>query len=544
MLKSTGAMAAGLAIPRIILIEQPIMPNELLNSPTVNRLLQLVNESVRASRDGVKFFLEPSPGVLSKAKSKRHHLIFGRRGSGKSSLLQKVITDLTVERTPIAFVDLEAFKGHSYPDVLVSILIKTLSETKNWLDTAATSPATKTSFWKKVFGAAPSKPAFKKTPTQQLSKDLSSLIAELDTLLHSAEEVERKETNKDETAVDLKLGSSLKSPVANIDASLATLEKEASERVSEYRSKKIEVLHRNIMRYQKIFNQLTELAGGPAYLLLDDLYHIRLVDQAAVIDYFHRVAKGTNVWLKVGTIRHRSKWYFFGNPSMGMKLGDDADEIDLDVTLEKFELTRSFLMKILAQFAKETDVDLKKLLADGAPDRLVLASGGVARDFLTLFSRSVTVAQERLIRGERMRAVKVGAEDVNVAAGEAGAFKEEDFSRDTGDDRDRLLSEFEKIFAFCTEESNANCILIEKGTSTDDAAMVNELVDLKFLHRARSRVTVRDRVGKQYDAYMLDLSRYVGSRARRGFEMVKFWGASSEDALRRASLIFFERTRS
>jgi hypothetical protein len=264
-----------------------------------------------------------------------------------------------------------------------------------------------------------------------------------------------------------------------------------------------------------------------------------------VIDYFHRVGKGTNVWLKVGTIRHRSKWYYFGNPSMGMKLGDDADEIDLDVTLEKFELTRSFLMKILAQFADEAGVDLKELLADGAPDRLVLASGGVARDFLTLFARSVAVAQERLLRGQRVRGDKVGAEDVNVAAGEAGAFKEEDFARDTGDDRDRLLTEFEKIFSFCTEKSNANCILVEKGTSANDTAIINELVDLKFLHRAKSRVTVRDRgrVGKQYDAYMLDLSRYVGARARRGFEMVKFWGRSSDDALRRSSLIFFERER-
>ncbi len=335
----------------------------------------------------------------------------------------------------------------------------------------------------------------------------------------------------------------MKSPIANVDASLSTSEKSASEHSLEYKSRKIEVLHRNIMRYQAILNRLTALAGGPAYLLLDDLYHIRLADQAAVLDYFHRVAKGTNVWLKVGTIRHRSKWYYFGNPSMGMKLGDDADEIDLDVTLEKFELTRSFLMKILAQFADEAGVKLKELLADGAPDRLVLASGGVARDFLTLFARSVAVAQERLLRGQRDRG-KVGAEDVNVAAGEAGAFKEEDFARDTGDDRDRLLTEFEKIFAFCTEKSNANCILIEKGTGADDTAMINELVDLKFLHRAKSRVTVRDRhrVGKQYDAYMLDLSRYVGSRARRGFEMVKFWGKSSDDALRRSSSNFL-RTR-
>lgn len=88
------------------------------------------------------------------------------------------------------------------------------------------------------------------------------------------------------------------------------------------------------MKYKSIFQQMTMLADGPAFLLLDDLYHIRVSDQASVIDYFHRIAKNTDLWLKAGTIRHRSKWYIFGDPPVSMKLGDDAEEIDLDVTLE------------------------------------------------------------------------------------------------------------------------------------------------------------------------------------------------------------------
>ena len=96
------------------------------------------------------------------------------------------------------------------------------------------------------------------------------------------------------------------------------------------------------MRYQQLFCELSELADGPSFLLLDDLYHIRNADQAEVIDYFHRIAKGTNLWLKIGTIRHRSRWYVYGAPSKGMKLGDDADEIDLDVTLEKYEPNTKF----------------------------------------------------------------------------------------------------------------------------------------------------------------------------------------------------------
>jgi hypothetical protein len=517
-----------------------------LNSIGVQNLAQLVDESVRASREGVKHFVEPTPGVLTKAKSKRHHIIFGRRGSGKSSLLQKISADLTIDRTPIAFVDLETFKQHSYPDVLLSILIKSFVEVKRWLDTAATNPANKTTFWQKLFGTAPTKPGFNRKETKALSDEFGKMIGELNSFLLSADESKIKESNKDESGNETKGALAAKLPNTGIggEISTSTTDKASNETQSEYTSKKIEALHRNIMRYQELFSRLSRLAGGPCFLLLDDLYHLRLDDQANVVDYFHRIAKGANLWLKIGTIRHRSKWYVFGHPPVGMKLGDDADEIDLDVTLEKYDVTKTFLMKLLSQFATEANISLQGILAEGVRDRLVLASGGVARDFLTIFNRSIQVARERLISGKLARGDKVGSEDVNVAAGQQGIFKEEEFNRDTGttEDRDRLIANFQSILQFCTFKIKANCFLIEKGMTSPFVDTLNELVDLKFLHRAKFRVTVRDRnrTGRLYDAYMLDLSQYTGERARKDFEMVKFWGRASDDALRKASLIYLE----
>lgn len=513
----------------------------------MERLSQLVDESVRASREGVRHFVEPTPGVLAKAKSKRHNIIFGRRGSGKSSLLQKIRADLTLDRTPIAMVDLETFKQHSYPDVLLSILIKSFSEFQSWLDTAATNPSTKTSFWKKLFGSVPNRPGFNRSETKALSGEFGKVIKELETLLHAAEEVKFKTTKGDESSDEVKTSVSGKLPYVGVELSTAQSDRRRAEVQSEYSSRKIEVLHRHIMNYQKLFVRLSTLAGGPSYLLLDDLYHLRLEDQANVVDYFHRIAKGTNLWLKVGTIRHRSRWYVHGHPPLGMKLGDDADEVDLDVTLERYEVTKAFLLKVLGQFATEASVSLSEIMADGARDRLVLASGGVARDFLTMFSKSIQVARERLLGGKDARGPKVGVEDVNRAAGQQGAFKEEDFTRDTGttEDRDRLQGVFRKIVDFCID-NNANCILVEKDLTTPETETINELVDLKYLHRAKLRVTVRDRgrVGRAFDAYMLDLSMYTGSRARREFEIIKFWGSGSDDALRRAGLIYIERQAS
>ena len=104
------------------------MPMDLvLDSPEVAKLERLVEEATRSTEEGVRRFVEPASGTLDRATSRQHHLIFGRRGSGKTSLLRKAATDLTVDRRPIAFVDLETFKGHAYPDVLLSVLIETFS---------------------------------------------------------------------------------------------------------------------------------------------------------------------------------------------------------------------------------------------------------------------------------------------------------------------------------------------------------------------------------------------------------------------------------
>jgi hypothetical protein len=311
---------------------------------------------------------------------------------------------------------------------------------------------------------------------------------------------------------------------------------------SEYVSSKIEMLHRNIIRYKDMFEKMTKLADGPAFLLLDDLYHIRLSDQANVLDYFHRIAKNTNLWIKVGTIRHRSRWYVFGDPPVGMKLGDDAEEIDLDVTLEKYDLTKRFLVRILDNFCRQSEIKLDDVLTDGARDRLVLASGGVARDFLTIFRRAIDIASQRVAGRDIARGEKIGTEDVNRASGENDKFKREDFSRDAGgDEQKKLLETFDRASDFCLNKAKANCFLVDKDLSNEEVSNVSKLVDLKFVHHVRSRVTIRDRVHRIYDAYMLDLSQYAGERARRNFEIVEFWGKDAEDSVRKRGYIFLER---
>lgn len=506
----------------------------------LDKMTILVEEAARATEEGVKYFVEPAPGTLLRAHSRRHHIAFGRRGSGKSSLLRKAAADLTVDRRPIAYVNMEGFKGHSYPDVLLSVLIKAFSEFEYWLKTAAINPATKTTFWKKLFGTIPTRKGFNKSESKRLAGDINKIISELKSELYRSDESEViQKSGSSETTASTSTAD-IKASVHGIGGSASKQTQGRNEKQQEieekFKNSKTDFIHRHILEYQKLFDILANISGSASYLFLDDLYHIKKADQPKVLDYFHRIAKDHNLWLKIGTIRHRSQWYLRGDPPIGLKLGDDADKIDLDLTLEKYKTTKDFLLRILRNFANEAALgSMGSFITPGAIDRLVIASGGVARDFLSIFRRSVDIMRER---AGGHRGDKIGTEDVNRAAGENDSTKREEFKLDTSDDTNIIEDEFQKLSYFCLNTNNTNCFLLDKESQGEEVDLIHELVDLKFIHLVKSRVTISGKPNKIYEAYMIDLSQYAGARKRRGLNLVDFWKSSSTEALRKITLIY------
>src|SRR6266849_4037840 len=506
----------------------------------VQRLTTLIEESARATQTGVARFVDPTQGTLQRAVYKRHHIVFGRRGSGKTSLLRKAAAELTIDRRPIAFVDLEPFKGHTYPDVVLSVLITTFGAFRQWLRDAGRAPANKTSFWKRFFGRKPNRPPLEKAGTDRLIAELDSQIGQLSELLHAADRAQLKKTTRiedqSEQSSSLSGGAKAKYLEFTSSGSQSTKSGEASEVTEEFKRSKVDFLLRHIIDYQRLFRELGELSDGDSYLFLDDLYHINRRDQPDLIDYFHRIAKNNRLWINIGTIRHRTVWYRHADPPIGMKLGDEADDIDLDLTLEKYALTKGFLFKVLEAFAEESGVELDSILAEGSRDRLVLASGGVARDFLTIFRRSIDVARERA--SGHPRGPKIGAEDVNRASGEHDQAKRDELRRDTDEERDRIERALADIVSFCTEKALSNCFLVERDRHEEYIQLIAELVDMRLIHLVRSRISVGHRKGQTFVAYMLDLSQYTGDRKRRDLTMIPFWAPDGEDQLRLPRFIY------
>ena len=516
--------------------------NVLLSSPQVDRLITLIEEATRATAETPRRFIEPARGTLDRAKARRHHLVFGRRDSGKTSLLRKAGADLTLQRVPVAFVDLEAFKGHTYPDVLLSVLIETLHAFDTWLESAGVAPASKSTFWQRLFGGRPERPPLDRTKVSDLRTRIATQVGELKRLLHAEDDAEitaTTSTSEQKSTKDVaqgSLGASGGGVTASVGGSIegSTARTQGSQVVEATRRTKTNFLHRKIIDFQKLFEQIVAASGKDAFVFLDDLYHIARADQAHVLDYFHRILKGHSAWLKVGTIRHRTEWYHHGDPPIGIKLGDDCDDIDLDITLEKYELARTFLLQILDQLVTEAGINsYSTLLADGGVERLVLGSGGVARDFLTIFRRAIDVARER---GETYRGERVNAEDVNAAAGEHDTSKRDELKRDTIGERKELEAALHRIQTLCIE-NKVNCFLVERDRESRGHELIGELVDLRFVHVVASRTTAREERGKLYSAYMLDISQYTGERKRREMEMISFWKGSDLDRIRRSKYV-------
>ncbi|MGW1839970.1 hypothetical protein [Streptomyces sp. NPDC002067] len=507
-----------------------------VSGPEIDRFTVALEEAARSTGPAANEFIEPASGTLARALSNRNHLIFGRRGSGKTSLLQKARSEMMANRRPNAYIDMEKFKGHAYPDVLVSVLIETFENIEGWLNGGAVAPANKTSFWSRV---KPKRGPLKKPVAVALSREISNHIKELNDLLYAYDDAEiqtlRKDESQQEEGGKVDVGGQVSALKMNNSRSRTARALSTDEVHETARRSKIDALHRRVIAYQKTLRGVVEMSGGNGFILLDDMYYIKRTSQPEVLDYFHRLFKGTGLWLKVGTIRHRSSWYKNGDPPLGIKLGDDVEEIDLDLTLEKYKTAKRFLMQVTENVASRSNVDIRDLINEGARDRLVLASGGVARDFLSILRKSVAVAADQSSRN-------IGVESVNQAAGEHESSKRDEFNRDVLDGQRELEEELERIKTFCLATRKKNCFLVEKDLSAGSHERVKELVDLRLIHSINSRVTVRHRPGRIYEAYMLDISQYTGERKRRNVEIIEFWKRSGSEKLRGASLIFAERS--
>ncbi len=279
-----------------------------------------------------------------------------------------------------------------------------------------------------------------------------------------------------------------------------------------------------VIRAQKLLALFCTEIQGDLFIFLDDVHQLRSAHVPRFLDRVHAITRDNPVWLKVAGVKHQTRWYS-ANPPIGLQIGHDATEINLDITLEEPTKAKTFLENVLDGYVATAGLTSHRgFLAAAAIDRLVLASGGVPRDFLTLCASSVEIARQR------QKARQTGVQDVNTAAGLATKSKlqelEEDATAAQGSAA-ALMQALQDVRAFLLDEKKITFLRVDlhdKERHPEEYALIQGLMDLRMLHIISSSLSDRDRAGRRSEVYMLDLSQYSGRRLKQNLNVLDFAG--------------------
>ncbi|WP_436785940.1 ATP-binding protein [Yinghuangia sp. YIM S10712] len=446
-----------------------------LSEARVDQLIQLLEARSRTSDalPSLKYMEDPRASLAAIGAS-RHHLVYGRRGVGKTALL------------------LEA-KRLAERDGFVAAWIN--AQTLRRLDTHA---------------------AF-----------LAIAEVALNSLIHHAG------SSQGEPFVRLR---ELNQRVTALRAKGAVSDAELGETIVSINQALRAVLREGLVRL---------------YLYIDDFYLYSIDAQPYLLDCVTGMLRDCDGWLKVASIERLTR-PFEPSSRMGIEVPHDASKIDLDVTLEDPGATQTFLESVLANYTSTVGIKKPSSIArNAALGRLVLASGGVPRDYLNLFASSILAARSR------PNAREIGKEDVADAAGKAARGKKRDLEQDvSSDNADALLAALEELSINVRNEKYTYFRVDVSQKSHSFYELLAQLVDLRFAHLIQATLSDQHRPGVKYEVYLLDLSEYSDVRLKRGLSILdledgkwthrqsgkagsekKLTGSLLRDELRRAPIV-------
>jgi len=122
---------------------QKRIPRNRLQSPEAKYLLQTLSESLNISRFSFKedFFARYTKSVSNaeaQITAAANHIVFGRRGAGKSSLLLYALRSRDAAAQPSAWIDMQAYESRNDNRVVLDILVDVLQQLEEVLARSST----------------------------------------------------------------------------------------------------------------------------------------------------------------------------------------------------------------------------------------------------------------------------------------------------------------------------------------------------------------------------------------------------------------------
>jgi hypothetical protein len=418
-----------------------------LTDPRVAELITLLTSRSRTSeiQPSLSYVRDKSENV-SRVITPRHHLIFGRRGAGKTALMVEAKKMLSEQGSLTAWLNLQTYRRSTTAQTFLAAADRLCEQVQLFYET-------------------------KRAP---------AVVAEAAKLRDVFTQLSSRATLGDDEVLTL------------------------------------------IPQMQNMLRRFGQTAAVRIFLFLDDFHYFARDLQPALLDMIHGVIRDTDVWLKIAGIKHLSNW-FQPHPPLGLQTGQDADHIDLDVTLENPLEAKKFLETVLRSYAEHVGIKpLSSILSSQSLDRLVLASGAVPRDYLVLTASALGQAKKR------GNALAVGVQDINRVAGNAAKAKLselEDDAASTGQLTSKILQGLQTLREFCIDEKNSTYFRVDfrdKENYSTQYSILEELLDLRLIHLVDGSLSDEREAGRRSEVYMIDLSQFSGQRLKRKLRVLDF----------------------
>jgi len=482
-------------------------------SQGIRALRTIVQEGIRVQRDSpepVEYI--DAANTLSDAIARQNHVIFGRRGCGKTLLLHEAERRVKAN-VKVIYVNCEDYKQHSFPNVLIEILDQLFEELEENL-----------SGW---FG--------RKKRSREL---IRSIRSELSRLKRSPDErtAQVREADSSETTAENSIGvkaHGLSLGVAERNSQKAAIEKEYQEQDSKIRELNLLL--------PKLKGQVKEFFGlsndvKAVFLALDDFYHLPRNIQPHVADYIHRLCKDVPLYFKIATLRHASVLFADRDKQpIGVQERHDFQPINVDFTFEDFKRTAEQLRQILYAYGQKAGMsrgEIDDLFMGEGFDRLVLAAGGVPRDFLSLLLEALSTKEA----GQE----KIGKDDVRQLSLQVFQRRIQELKVDAEQqDQDMLLKGINAITRFCLEKKE-NVFLVPDQTLQEQNGLrelLNRLLDYRIIHSVGTALTHKSHPGT-FTAFALDIGAYAKFRKLEGrFREIEITASDSRERCRNSPIL-------
>lgn len=515
-------------------------------SQEITSLLEVI-ENVRRRKIVDKdysdiIYIDPL-NYVSKLKVQNNHVISGRRGCGKTTIMLTSMNNRKNYR-PIT-IECQNHRRDNQDIIIINFLIKVLEVIEEDLyetikniglfEKLKDSTKELSSFNEMINSVIENLAQLKNMPDK-----IEYKIKSLEKHNEIKEKQKSKETNF-KSGIDMgfkfqKINTKinmLSNIVINNVSNISSRSEKSIESGEEYIKAVIKekLLDELIETIAYILNEHKTFTKNEIGLYLDDFYQIPLNKQTRVIHYFHDVYKNCenkSFCFKICTLPNRIKINYDGENVLSLK--DDFSAINLDKNLSNIDTTKDYLLQILSSLNKDLNIkprDLEQLFSNKeALINLIIGSGGIPRDFLIMFADVISSVRAN-------NEANITKSTIYSVVNSMRSDKDENIEFDADITVQMIESARQEIEEEIVNTKNTNVFLFAHNQTDEKLALMRNLVNSRYLHIIKENTSSENKKKEMFTAYLVDMSFYInGKQKKRNFNDRPFWERDEKSRLK------------